>query len=134
MSNLRASLLSTGAVAFFAYRPATTSSRRRYTIRGAVFAAKAGRRPPPPAHPVTVTTSIAATPKPSTSRPPLPRNKPDLAAITRAAGRNQEVSTEAQAKIAEAISRVAKVAAKAANKSEADAGLRDLQTALQGVD
>ncbi|CAM5272558.1 hypothetical protein ATER59S_00107 [Aquamicrobium terrae] len=102
--------------------------------RGAVFAAKAGMRPPPPAHPVTVTTSIAATPKPSTSRPPLPRNKPDLAAITRAAGRNQEVSTEAQAKIAEAISRVAKVAAKAANKSEADAGLRDLETALQGVD
>jgi type IV secretion system protein VirD4 len=36
-------------------------------------------------------------------------------------------------KIAEAISRVANVAAKAANKSEADAGLRDLETALQGV-
>jgi type IV secretion system protein VirD4 len=57
-----------------------------------------------------------------------------LAAITRAAGRNQAVSTEAQAQIAEAISRVAKVAAKAAIKSEADAGLRDLETALQGVD
>jgi type IV secretion system protein VirD4 len=79
-----------------------------------------------------VTTYIASNPKPSTSRPNLPWNKPDLAAITRAAGRNDAASTEAQAKIAKAISRVAKVAAKAANKSEADAGLRDLETALQG--
>ncbi|WP_206523358.1 TraG/TraD/VirD4 family protein, partial [Mesorhizobium sp. M5C.F.Ca.IN.020.29.1.1] len=109
---------------------APASTRRR----GAVFAAKAGRRPPPPTRPVTVTTYIAANPKRSTNRPPLPRNTPDLAAITRAAERNHAVSTEAQAKIAEAISRVAKVAGKAANKSEADAGLRDLETALQGVD
>jgi type IV secretion system protein VirD4 len=102
--------------------------------RGAVFAAKAGRRLPPPTRPVTVTTDIAASTKPSTSRPARPRNNPDLAAITRAAGRNEAISTEAQAKLAEAISRVAKVAAKAANKSEADAGLRDLEAALQGAD
>ncbi|RWO93328.1 MAG: hypothetical protein EOQ98_34440, partial [Mesorhizobium sp.] len=105
------------------------------------FKAAAAKREPdagrkaatPPSLGSTVTTYLAASPKPSSSRPPLPRDKPDLAAITRAAGRNDTVSTEAQAKIAEAISRVAKVAAKAANKSEADAGLRDLETALQGV-
>jgi hypothetical protein len=52
----------------------------------------------------------------------------------RAAGRNDAVLTEAQAKIAEAISRVAKVAVKSANGSEADAGIRDLEAALQEFD
>ena len=61
-------------------------------VNAVLFAAKAGRRPPPLTRPVTVTTYFGGSPKPSTSRRPPARTKLNLGAITRATGFNDAAS------------------------------------------
>ena len=102
--------------------------------RGAVFAAKAGKRPPPPARPTNVKISAAARSTKSTPyRLAAARNLPDLTAITRAASRDDTVSSEVQSRIAAVLGRVGSLAARAENPVEAEAGIRDLASALKDV-
>jgi type IV secretion system protein VirD4 len=101
--------------------------------RGAVFAAKAGKRPAPPARPMDVKISSAARSTKSTYRLAEARNQPDLAAITRAAGRDETVSSEVQSRIAAVLGRVASLAARAEDRVEAEAAIRDLTSAVKDV-
>jgi hypothetical protein len=77
--------------------------------------------------------SSAARSTKSTYRLAEARNQPDLAAITRAAGRDETVSSEVQSRIAAVLGRVASLAARAEDRVEAEAAIRDLTSAVKDV-